>query len=499
MKKQFNTHWLTGSIFLILIVFSAAVFAAAPMQVAAQEKGKDHLDSWVRYQMKGDYPEMVKRRVIRVLVPPSKTFFFIDKGQKRGVTYDALMTFEKYINRTQKNKNLQIKVVVIPTSRKHLLPDLLAGRGEIAAGNLTVTPERRKLVDFSEPILTGINEIVVTGGKDPALRSLFDLAGREVFVRRSSSYYSSLQHLNKTLQEAGKQPLKIQLVDEYLEDEDLLEMVNAGLLPMIVVDDIKGRFWGKIFPHIVLHPDLQVRAGGKIAWAIRKDTPKLKEVVNGFIRKNKKGTLTGNILYDRYWKNTKYVRNNLNSREREKYKQTVALFKKYGEQYDFPYLLLTALAYQESGLDQKKRSRAGAIGIMQVLPKTAADKNVGIRNIDNIDNNIHAGSKYLRFMKNRYFSDGSLDELNSDLFTIAAYNAGPVRIAQLREEAKRRGLNPNVWFNNVEVIAARRIGRETVRYVSNIYKYYVAYKRIAQQEEMKKNIKERLQKKHGHS
>ncbi len=481
------------------MVFLVSLFVVTSGYAVVKEKGNDPLESWVMHSMKGDYPELVKRRVIRVLVPPSKTFFFIDKGRKRGVTYDALMTFEKYINRKQKNKNLQIKVVVLPTSRKNLLPDLLAGRGEIAAGNLTVTPERRKLVDFSEPILTGINEIIVTGSKEPALNSLFDLAGREVFVRRSSSYYSSLQYLNKTLQEAGKQPVKIQLVDEYLEDEDLLEMVNAELLPMVVVDDIKGRFWGKIFPHIVLHPDLQVRAGGKIAWAIRKDTPKLKEVVNGFIRKNKKGTLTGNILYDRYWKNTKYVRNNLNSRERKRYKQTVALFKKYGKKFAFPYLLLTALAYQESGLDQKKRSHAGAVGIMQVLPKTATDKNVGIRHIDKIDNNVHAGSKYLRFMKNRCFSDGSLDELNCDLFTIAAYNAGPARIAQLRKEAKRRGLNPNVWFNNVEVIAARRIGRETVRYVSNIYKYYVAYKRIAQQEEMKKNIKERLQKKHGHS
>ncbi len=135
---------------------------------------------------------------------------------------------------------------------------------------------------------------------------------------------------------------------------------------------------------------------------------------------------------------------------------------------------------------------------MQVLPKTASDKNIAISRIDRMENNIHAGSKYLRFMKNRYFSDGSLDELNSDLFTIAAYNAGPARIAKLRREAKQRGLDPNVWFNNVEVIAARRIGRETVRYVSNIYKYYVAYKQIRQQEEQKQKEKMRLKKTHGH-
>jgi len=271
------------------------------------------------------------------------------------------------------------------------------------------------------------------------------------------------------------------------------------LIPMIVIDQPKGELWAKIFPNIKLHPKLILRTGGNIAWAVRKNSPKLRKVINDFVRKNKKGTLTGNILYNRYMKNTDYLRNNLSTGERKKFEQTVGLFKKYGHKYDFPYLLLTALAYQESGLDQKKRSHAGAIGIMQVLPKTAADKNIGIHQINKIENNIHAGSKYLRFMKSRYFSDGSLDELNKNLFTIAAYNAGPARIAQLRREAEQRGFDPNVWFNNVEVIAARRIGSETVRYVSNIYKYYVAYKRIEQQEARKRKEKSVLKNMHGRS
>jgi membrane-bound lytic murein transglycosylase MltF len=287
-------------------------------------------------------------------------------------------------------------------------------------------------------------------------------------------------------------------VDEYLEDEDLLEMVNADLLPMIVIDSTKGRFWEQIFTNVSLYPDIKVRTGGRIAWAVRKNCPTLKKVINEFVKKNKKGTLTGNILYNRYLKNSRYIKNNLRAAERKKYEQTVALFKKYAHKYDFPYLLLTALAYQESGLNHKKKSAAGAIGIMQVLPRTAKDKNIGISNIERIENNIHAGSKYLRFMKDRYFSKGDLDELNSDLFTIAAYNAGPARIAKLRREAAQRGLDPNVWFNNVEVIAARRIGRETVQYVGNIYKYYVAYKRILEQEQEKEKQRKQLkeQKKH---
>ena len=496
MIKHHASRLLLPPVFLSFL--AALIVICCLCQAHGADKVEtDSLETLVRQEWMGDYPAMVKRRMIRVLVPPSKTFFFVDQGQKRGLTYDVLMQFEKFINKRQKNKALQIKVITVPTSRKNLLSDLVAGYGDIAAGNLTITPARRRFVDFCQPLVTNINEIIVTHGPAADLHSLVDLAGRKVFVRKNSSYYESLKRLNSTLAGMGKQPVHIEIVDEYLEDEDLLEMVNAGLIPMIVVDQPKGEFWAKIFPDITLHPQLKLRTGANIGWAIRKNSPQLKKVINAFVRKNKKGTLTGNVLYNRYLKNTRYVRNNISGDERKKFEQTVSLFRKYGIKYDFPYLLLTALAYQESGLDQKKRRHAGAIGIMQVLPKTASDKNIAISHIDRLENNIHAGSKYLRFMKNRYFSDGSLDELNRDLFTIAAYNAGPARIAKLRREAKQRGLDPNVWFNNVEVIAARRIGRETVRYVSNIYKYYVAYKQIRQQEEQKRKEKRMLKKKHG--
>ena len=450
-------------------------------------------DIWSRRQFTGDYPAMVKRRMIRALVPPSKTFFFLDKGQKRGLIYDGLMGFEKYINRQLKSKHLQVKVVVIPTSRKRLISDLEAGYGDIAAGNLTITERRKEHVDFAMPALTGVDEIIVTGADIAPPGNIFELAGRVIYVRKTSSYYDSLLELNSTLTSLGKKPVTLVAADEYLEDEDLLEMVNAGLIPMIVIDSHKGKFWEKIFKNIRLQPQLKLRSGGKIAWAVRKDTPELLNMVNGFTRENKKGTLTGNILFRRYLENTGYVKNNLNSADRKRYDQTIALFKQYADKYDFPYLLLTALAYQESRLDNSKRSRAGAIGIMQVLPATALDKNVGISKIEVLENNIHAGVKYMYFMKNRYFSGKELDELNSDLFTIAAYNAGPARIAKLRKEAKERGFDPNIWFNNVEVIAARRIGRETVRYVGNIYKYYVAYKHIVRQEEKKEVGKSILQ------
>jgi len=138
--------------------------------------------------------------------------------------------------------------------------------------------------------------------------------------------------------------------------------------------------------------------------------------------------------------------------------------------------MIAALAYQESQMDHSRKSHVGAIGIMQILPSTATDKNVDIPNIEELENNIHAGTKYLRFLRDRYFSDPAIDELNQNQLAFAAYNAGPAKIRRMRTETGKAGLDPNIWFGNVEIVIAKKIGRETVQYVSNIYKYYIAYR-----------------------
>jgi membrane-bound lytic murein transglycosylase MltF len=291
--------------------------------------------------------------------------------------------------------------------------------------------------------------------------------------------------LNDELRAAGKQEANLILADEHLEDEDLLQMVNAGLLPIVIVDSSKADFWVQIFDNLELHPDLAVRTGGEIAWAFRKDSPQLAAEVNAFIRANRKGTLMGNILFKRYLKDTKWVTHALSSTEIAKFNASIDLFRTYGEQYDFDHLMLAALGYQESRLDQSVRSGAGAVGVMQLLRSTASDPNVGITNIDEIEPNIHAGTKYLRFLRDRYFKDAPMSDVNKTLFSFASYNAGPARVRGLRAKAEAAGLDPNVWFGNVEVIASREIGRETVQYVSNIYKYYIAYRQAELQRERK--------------
>jgi membrane-bound lytic murein transglycosylase MltF len=431
--------------------------------------------------LKGDFDAMKKTRRIRVLIPSNRAFFFFDGVQPKGISYEQAVHFEKFINNKVKTKTIKVKILIIPTPREELFSRLQAGLGDIAMGNLTITDERRQIVDFSAPFADNVSEILVTNKKQSALTKLFDLSGMEVHVRKSSSYYESLIRLNEVLKIAEKKPVKIVEADDRLEDSDLLEMMNADLIPAIIIDDHKGKLWKQVFKNIRLHPEVKVNSGGQIAWAIRKNSPKLKAVINEFVKKNKAGTLHGNVLINRYLKNAKYITKSTGGIEMKRFRNAVDFFKEYGEKYQFDYLMLAALAFQESRLDHSLKSKAGAIGVMQILPSTAKDQNVGIPNIEKIDPNIHAGTKYLRFMADRYFSeDSGIDTLNRVFFTFAAYNAGPGKVAKLRKEAKEMGLNPNVWFNNVEVVAAKRIGRETVQYVSNIFKYYVAYKLLGE-------------------
>ena len=423
-----------------------------------------------------DFDGMVERRALRALVVRSKTFFFFDGATQRGLSYDMLKAFERHINDKLATSALKIDVLFLPVARDQLLPALRAGYGDLAVANLTVTPERLALVDFSVPLYRNIREVLVTGPASPPIASVDNLSGKTLHTRRSSSYFESLQSLNERLAAAGRAPLEVRTVDEHVEDEELLEMVNAGLIGGIPIDSHKAAFWAQIFDDVRVREDIVFRDHADIGWAFRRDTPGLKEVVNEFLVHNRKGSLLGNILFRRYLKETRYVENALHSSELRKFRETAPLFQKFADRYAFDWLLIMSQAYQESRLDQSLRSQAGAVGIMQLLPSTAAGKQVGIPDISVLENNIHAGNKYLRFIRDNYFESEPMSELDKTLFAFASYNAGPARIAGLRAEAEREGHDPNVWFDNVELIAARRIGRETVHYVSNIYKYWIAYR-----------------------
>jgi membrane-bound lytic murein transglycosylase MltF len=483
------------SLVCLCFLFGGHVFAQQAPQKAAG--GTLTIDlAAMQKPWTGDLDGMIDRRVIRVLTVNSKTSYFVDKGVQRGIAVDYLRIFENELNKKLaadnklKDKNLKVRVVFIPVRRDQLLPALAAGKGDIAAANLTITPERQKQVDFSGAGLSNVSEVVVTAPTSPKVASLDDLSGKDVFVRKSSSYYESLAALNKRLAGDKKPPVTIKEAPETLEDEDLLEMLNAGLIPLTVVDKHIADFWKQIFPQLTVHENVAVRTGGEIAWALRKGTPQLKATVDDFATRNKVGTSTGNQVLTRYLKSVKYVSNAAAEEERKKFQALIQYFRKYGDQYDVDWVLMAAQGYQESQLDQKAQSPVGAIGVMQVMPATGKEMKVG--DVTDTEANIHAGIKYMRFMINQYYDKEPMTKLDKALFAFASYNSGPGRVRQLRQEAAKRGLDPNVWFQNVEYVAAEKIGQETVTYVSNIYKYYIAYRLVLESQASTKEAVEKM-------
>jgi len=439
----------------------------------------------------GDLDSMVPRRVIRVLITPTRTQYWIDRGRQTGVEYELLRAFEEWLNEKYRVKrHVNLHLVFIPTSRDELVSGLLAGRGDIAAGILTLTPDRLAKVDGGGPFFRGVKEVAVTGPQSPAVASLDDLAGQNIVVRRSSSYWGHLEQLNARFAREGKPPIKLEAAPEDLADDDLLEMVNAGLIDVTVVDRYAARLWSRILPDLRVHEDAPVNEGGDIGWLIRKGSPKLKREIDEFAKGHGQGTTMGKKLVEKYTGSTRFLTDARSPDAIKRYKQVVALFRKYGDEYSLDYMLVLAQGYQESRLKQEAESPVGAVGVMQVMPATGEE--LGVGDIHQIDPNIHAGVKYIRMMIDENFASDSITPLNQTLLAFAAYNAGPGRVRKLRAEAATLGLDPNVWRNNVELVAARRIGAETVTYVANIYKYYVAYRLVQREQEAREQEIERL-------
>jgi membrane-bound lytic murein transglycosylase MltF len=438
----------------------------------------------------GDFDEMVKRRLIRAGVVYNRTQYFIDRGVQRGMSAEAIRLFEEQLNKRLKTGLLKVHVAIVPLSRDQLFPALQSGKVDLVAAALTITPERRKVAEFSTPTRTGVSEIVVTAPDVMPPATVDDLSGREVFVRKSSSYYESLNTLNKSLAARGKPPVSIVEAPEALEDDDILEMVNVGLVDMTVVDDFMAEFWQQVFPNFKAHKEVAIRSGGDIAIGVRKNNPTMLRAVNIFVKEYGPNTAFGNQMERKYLESTRYVKGAGAEAERRKLRELVKLFQTYGSKYDIDYFLMAAQGYQESQLDQSAKSHVGAIGVMQVMPATGNDLNVGDINL--VEPNIHAGVKYFRFMMDEFYKDQPMTPLNKGLMTLASYNAGPGRIRQLRRETEKRGLDPNVWFGNVERVVSERVGRETVQYVSNIYKYYVAYRLSADREAARLKAKDEV-------
>lgn len=429
----------------------------------------------LQHPLLGDWPQIRQRHILRVLVPYGRTFYYHDSGRTRGISADLLAELERYINQKLKTGRTPISVLAIPVERDQLISGVTNGLGDLAVGNLTITPQRQQLVDFVPLLGLRQREIVVSSPTAPQITDERDLASRSLAVRHSSSYFSSIEKLNGRLVRAGRPRAEALLVPEALEDEDLLEMLDASLIDFAIMDEWKAKLWQPVYPNIQLHSEVVLRQDAQIGWAIRKQSPQLAKLLEGFRLDVKKSHLF-ELKFAEYQQRIARLGSATNVAEWHKVERVHTLFHRFASDYQFDHLMLLAQGYQESRLDQRLTSKAGAIGVMQLMPATGQAMQVG--DIRELEPNIHAGVKYLRQLHDNYYADARVDDLNQTLFSFAAYNAGPTAINKMRKLARKEGLDPNRWFGQVEVEVGKELGMETVRYVRNIVKYYVAYRQL---------------------
>ncbi len=456
---------------------SPAIARAAEQQPAAEASSPP------RFKASTGDPDLKLRHRLRVLVPYDQTLFFVDRGKQYGVLAVLGRRLEGWINRTHRARGGRVTVDLVPVARDHLLPALAAGEGDVAAADLAVTDDRLVEVDFTDPWMTGVADVVVTGPASRGLRSIDDLAGAEIAVRRSSPHAAELARLNETLTAKGREPITVLAADESLEDEDLMIMVNAGLLPMTVVDEHRAALWAQLLPALAVHTDLAVGTIREVAWAVRKGSPELRATLGAFLKSRAAAIGSGEWIKRRAFAHLPLAGDAYGEEPVRRFDDTLDLFRRVGDEYGIDGLLLAGLGYQESQLDQSRRGPGGALGIMQLMPATAANPDVSVDGADtDPERNIEAGTRYLRGLIDGNFDDPAIDAKNRMLMAVAAYRAGPGEVARFRKAAAQAGLDPNVWFDNVENGAARVAGRGIVQYVKTVYEYAVAYRMLVERE-----------------
>jgi membrane-bound lytic murein transglycosylase MltF len=436
-----------------------------------------------------DLPEILERKYLRVLTSNNSFDYFIFQGQRRGLQYEMVKAFAEHLNRKYSagRKNLKIQFELIPVESQQLIPLLRKGAADLIAARLTITPERSRRILFTTPYRK-VDELVVThlppaqveGDSDSIDSSI--LSGRKVAVRRGSSYFESLVEANRELLLRGLPPIRIELVDSKLETESILSLVAAGHFDFSVADSLVAETAAALFPGLRIVEGLQLRRDGELAWATRPDSSALAAELNEFLPRYRHGSLLGNIAIKRYFEDLDPLRVRLEQGDTEGLSPYDATLKQYSQEYGFDWRLMAAVAYQESRFQQTSHNRSGATGLFQIKPKTAREPYIGIPEIageENADNNVHAGIKYLAWIKARYFD--AIDEMPEPdrvRMTLAAYNAGPGTLINARRKAEAMSLDPNRWFRNVELAMLEMRKYEPVKYVSEVNQRYLSYRML---------------------
>ncbi len=420
-----------------------------------------------------DLAEVRKSGELRVLVNQSRNSSGAVKGQAIGVEHHRLRAFEQYLNRNAADgRNLRLKI--IPMAKDQLLGALQKGKGDLVApGELLATPTGR-MVTASAPIRRDVALVVVGNRGNRHYRKLEDMAGRSLVVPVGSAVAEALREVNQRLVERKLPPIVIEWADPSLAVEDVLEMVQAGIYPWTAVEQPIAERWSKVLPRLRIERHLVVGQTADMSWFVRRDAPMLRASIDRFLadyRQPADQDATFQRVYRRLYK----VRNPLTGHDRQRLEKVRQVLQKHGQQQELDWLHLAAVAYKESTLNPAARGASGATGLMQITP--AAARSVGVGNVQALDSNVLAATRYMARIRREFFASRQISEEQRMAFILAAYNMGPQRVQGLRAEARRRGLDPNQWFFQVERVAMEQMGMGVATYVNSVNKYYLAFDR----------------------
>ncbi len=428
----------------------------------------------------GNLKTVLEKNYLRVLTSKNSFDYFIHNGRHGGYQYEMVKAFTKHLNEKYRNGNgkLAIRFELLPVRNDQMIPMLLAGKGDIIAARLTKTEQRASQVRFTIPYRT-VDELLIAHRDFPPLNQFEDLSGARIAVRRSTSYYESLLLANTKLLGESLAPIEIETVDERLETEAVLALVAAGRFSLTVADSVVADTAVVIHPELRVVSSIKLREAGKLAWATHPQGVALQKELNAFLPRFRQGSLLGNMAVKKYFEHAGQWRLRVGTSEGNRLSAYDEIIKKYASQYGFDWRLMAALAYQESGFKQSAMNPSGATGMFQIKPETAREPYINIPDIageKNTANNIHAGIKYLAWIKGRYFDN--LEEMSEPeriRMSLAAYNAGPRTLLRARTRAREMGLDPNRWFQHVEMALLSMHKTEAVKYVSEINQHYISY------------------------
>jgi membrane-bound lytic murein transglycosylase MltF len=421
-----------------------------------------------------DLADIRKSGELRVLVNQSRNSSAEIKGQAIGLEYQRLRAFGQYLNRNARDGR-ELRLKIIPKPKDQLVAALQKGEGDLVAPGELLDAHPGLGVSASVAIRSDVPLVVVGNRRNRHYQRVEDMSGRSLTLPVGSAVSDALRAANQQLLKNNKPPIVVEWADSSLAVEDVLEMVQAGIYPWTAVELPIAERWQKVMPGLRIERHLVVGEEGDMSWFVRRESSMLRASIDRFI-KGYKAPGDQDSAFQRIYRRSYKVRNpTVNRTDRQRLERVRSVLQKHGELQDLDWLQLAAVAYKESTLNPAARGASGATGLMQITP--AAARSVGVGNIQALDNNVLAATRYMARIRREFFSSRQIAEAERMAFVLAAYNMGPQRVQGLRAEARRRGLNPNRWFFQVERVAMEQMGMGVVSYVNAVNKYYLAYDR----------------------